>query len=166
MVENQAPRDLAQSGRQQIEEAILRLLDANPQGLRNVDIARALGLSFDFAGNYKNHVTYGVLGSLLARGEITRDDDTKFFFSKNGDTSGTELAKAGLDKIEAAILKLLAENPQGLRNVDIAVKLGLESEFRGGSRNYLTYTVLFGLMSRGEVGRNPDSKLFTLAQTQ
>ena len=44
---------LAQEGLQQIETAILRLLDANPQGLRNVDIARNLGLSFDFGGNYR-----------------------------------------------------------------------------------------------------------------
>ena len=33
---------LAQEGLRQIETAILRLLDANPQGLRNADIARNL----------------------------------------------------------------------------------------------------------------------------
>ena len=75
---------LARDGLRQIETAILRLLDANPRGLRNVDIARNLGLSFDFGGNYKNQVTYAVLGRLMERGDVARDPDTKFSSAEAG----------------------------------------------------------------------------------
>ena len=158
-------RALAQAGRQQIEDAILRLLDANPQGLRNVDIARGLGLSFDFGGNYKNQLTYGVLGRLLARGAISRDEQSKLFTSRNGDTTALDTAQAGLRQLEDAILRLLDANPQGLRNVEIAQLLDLHSDFQGGQRNYLTYTVLVSLVDKGKVswkgqGRN---KIYTRA---
>ena len=79
MVSDSNPHELAQAGLRQIEDAILRLLDANPQGMRNVDIARALGLSFEFSGKYKNHITHGTLGSLETRGLVSRDENSKLF---------------------------------------------------------------------------------------
>ena len=160
MVADSNPQELAQAGLRQIEEAILGLLDANPQGLRNVDVARALGLSFEFQGNYKNQLTYGVLGGLLDRGAIGRDDQTKLFTSRNGDTSNFDFAQSGLQNIETAILELLDNNPDGLRNVDIANRLGLSSEFRGSYRNYLTYTVLMSLQIQGKVNQDSGTKLF------
>ena len=162
---NLDPQSLAQAGRRQIEDAVLRLLDANPQGLRNVDIARALGLSFEFSGKYKNHLTHGTLGSLESRGLVSRDEDSKLFFSRNGDAPGKEAAQAGLANIESAILNLLSDYPDGLRNVDIANRLGLNSEFRGSYRNYLTYTVLMSLQSQGKVIRDSQTKLFTITET-
>ena len=162
---NLDPQSLAQAGRRQNEDAILRLLDANPRGLRNVDIARGLNLSFDFQGNYKNQVTYGILGGLLDRGVISRDEQTKLFRSRNGDTSNIDLAQSGLQNIETSIIQLLENNPAGLRNVDIADRLGLRSEFRGGYRNYLTYTVLMSLQSQGKVIRDSQTKLFTITET-
>ncbi len=154
-------QSLAQEGLRQIETAILQLLDANPQGLRNADIARNLGLSFDFGGNYKNHVTYGVLGSLMAQGKVSRDEGTKLFISKGRDTSAFDTATSGLRRIEEAILQLLEANPQGLRNVDIAGRLHLRSDFRGGQKNYLTYTVLMNLLQQGKVAWHKPSKTYT-----
>ena len=162
MVRDSNSVELAQAGLRQIEDAILRLLDANPQGLRNVDIARALGLSFEFSGKYKNHITHGTLGSLETRGLVSRDENGKLFFSRNGDAPGREAAQAGLQHIETAIIQLLENNPAGLRNVDIADQLGLRSEFRGGYRNYLTFTVLMSLVSQGRVIRDSRTKLFAL----
>ena len=79
MVDNLEPKALARIGLQQIEEAILRLLVANPQGLRNSEIAEALSLRSDFRGRQKDYLTYSVLGGLIARGKVDRDENTKLF---------------------------------------------------------------------------------------
>ena len=73
------------------------------------------------------------------------------------------LAQEGLRHIEDAILMLLEAHPQGLRNAQIADALGLRSSIRGGQRNYLTYSVLGGLMARGAVTQDSETKLFTIA---
>ena len=73
------------------------------------------------------------------------------------------LAQEGLRHIESAILMLLELHPDGLRNSQIAALLGLRSSIRDGQRNYLTYSVLGGLMARGAVVQNRDTKLFTKA---
>ena len=162
MSTNPNPQALARDGLRQLEDAILRLLDANPSGLRNVAIARGLGLSFDFGGRYKNQLTYAVLGGLLSRGVISHDPDTKLFTSIKPDTAQLETAQAGLRYIEDAVLQLLLDvHPQGLRNVDIAERLGLRSDFRGGQKDYLTYTVLVRLREQGRVRR--EGQLYTTA---
>ena len=74
------------------------------------------------------------------------------------------LAQEGLRHIEQAILMLLEANPQGLRNSRIADARGLGSSIRGGQRNYLTYSVLGGLMAREEVVQDPETKIFARAE--
>ena len=70
---------MAQQGLQLIEQAIIGLLEANPQGLRNAQIADLLGLHSDFRGNQKDYLTYSVLGGLIAKENVTRNDETKLF---------------------------------------------------------------------------------------
>ena len=70
---------LAQAGLRQIEDAILRLLEANPQDLRNSEMADLLGLRSDFRGRQKNFLTYSVLGGLLSKGQVDWDQNTKLF---------------------------------------------------------------------------------------
>ena len=77
-----------------------------------------------------------------------------------------EQAQQGLRQIEDAILRLLDGHPQGLRNAQIADLLGLRSDFRGRQKNYLTYSVLGGLLARGEVDWNQESKIFTRVKSQ
>ena len=71
------------------------------------------------------------------------------------------LAQEGLRHVEDAILMLLEAHPQGLRNAQIADALGLRSSIRDGQRNYLTYSVLGGLMARGAVAQDRNTKVFT-----
>ena len=80
------------------------------------------------------------------------------------DTAARVLAQEGLRHIERAILILLDSHPAGLRNSQIADLLGLRSSIRDGQRNYLTYSVLGGLMARGEVVQNRETKVFTRAE--
>ena len=49
---------------------------------------------------------------------------------------------------------------EGLRNVDIATILSLHSTVRGGRRNYLTYSVLGGLLAEGKVVWDERTKLY------
>ena len=68
----------AQEGLQQIENAMLRLLDRNPQGLRNAQIADLLDLRSDFLGNQKDWLTYSVLGGLIKQGKVTSHRESRF----------------------------------------------------------------------------------------
>ena len=84
----------------------------------------------------------------------------------NEDIAARELAQEGLLKIEDAIVRLLSRNPQGLGNSEIAGALNLTSDFRGNQRNYITYSVLGGLIAQDRVndkkiGRN---RIFTKVQ--
>lgn len=71
------------------------------------------------------------------------------------------LAQEGLRHIERAILMLLEDHPAGLRNSQIADLLGLRSSIRGRQRNYLTYSVLGGLMDKGKVAQDREISTFT-----
>jgi hypothetical protein len=61
-------------------------------------------------------------------------------------------AKARIE-LEGAILDYLEAHPDGAINSQIARDLGLESDFGGRQKNYLSYSILGGLMTRGLVKR-------------
>jgi hypothetical protein len=79
----------------------------------------------------------------------------------SSDAAANILAQEGLRLIESAILMLLEAHPAGLRNSQIADLLSLRSSIRDGQRNYLTYSVLGGLMARGEIVQNRETKVFS-----
>ncbi len=161
MNDNARAQSLAAEGLQQVENAIIELLNRNPQGLRNVQIANLLGLRSRVRGGQRNYLTYSVLGNLLDQGKILWDDETKLYSTVGADLTPQALGANGLRTIEQAILDLLRQNPQGLRNVDIATTLSLHSTVRGGRRNYLTYSVLGGLVADGKVAWDKQTKLYT-----
>jgi hypothetical protein len=70
-------------------------------------------------------------------------------------------AQAGLKQIQEAIVALLRREPDGLRNAEIAEALNLRSDFRGRQKDYLTYSVLGGLIDQGRVAWNQETKRFT-----
>ncbi len=80
------------------------------------------------------------------------------------DDAARILAQEGLRHIEQAILMLLDAHPAGLRNSQIADLLGLRSSIRDGQRNYLTYSALGGLMARGQIVQNRETKVFSKAE--
>ena len=71
----------------------------------------------------------------------------------------TTLAQEGLAKIETANMGLLEAHPEGLGNAQIANMLGLRSSFKGGHRNYLTHSLLGGLLAKGLAAQDEDTKL-------
>lgn len=77
----------------------------------------------------------------------------------------SERAKAARAELEGSILDYLRTHPEGAINNQIARDLGLESDFAGRQKNYLSYSLLGGLMKQGRVKREQigNKKLFKLA---
>jgi uncharacterized protein len=82
------PRERAQSAFRELKLAILEILEFNPHGLGNAEIADALDLRTDYAGGGKDYLTWSVLGVLLNEGLITRSGRKYLVASKtNSDQS-------------------------------------------------------------------------------
>lgn len=64
---------------------------------------------------------------------------------------GIQKAAEGLRLIEEAIVETLAAHPDGLYNSELARALELESKHGGKHDNYLTYSVLGGLLAKERV---------------
>lgn len=57
---------------EELEMCIEQLLRNSPGGLRNAEIADALGLRSSMNGNQKDYLTYSVLGILMQQGRVER----------------------------------------------------------------------------------------------
>lgn len=75
-----------------------------------------------------------------------------------------EKAQMGLELMKAAVLELAKANPDGIKNSDAAKYLGLQSDYGGGSKDYLSYSVLGLLMKEGRVGRSASGKHVALVE--
>lgn len=65
-----------------------------------------------------------------------------------------EKAQMGLELIKSAVMELAKANPDGIKNSDAAKYLGLQSDYGGGSKDYLSYSILGILMKEGRIERN------------
>ncbi|KAB7764240.1 hypothetical protein CEK69_18815 [Xanthomonas sp. LMG 12462] len=64
-----------------------------------------------------------------------------------------EKAQIGLEFLKSSILELARANPEGVLNSDVAKALGLQSDYLGGSKDYLSWSVLGLLMREGKMVR-------------
>lgn len=64
-----------------------------------------------------------------------------------------EKAQIGLGLLKEAALELAIANPPGLTNSEVSHTLGLQSDYLGGSKDYLSWSVLGLLMREGRVKR-------------
>jgi hypothetical protein len=69
-----------------------------------------------------------------------------------------EKAQIGLALLKEAVLEFAQANPAGITNSDAASLLGLRSDYGGGSKDYLSYSVLGLLMREGKLERDPRAK--------
>jgi len=69
-----------------------------------------------------------------------------------------EKAQLAIGLLKAAVLELARANRKGISNSDAASVLGLRSDYGGGSKDYLTYSVLGLLMRDGLLRRDGTSK--------
>lgn len=63
--------------------------------------------------------------------------------------------------IKDAVLELAKANQKGVTNSDAASALALRSDYGGGSKDYLSYSVIGLLMREGKLARAAKSKLHT-----
>ncbi len=64
-----------------------------------------------------------------------------------------ERAQIGLSLLKGAVLEFAKANSAGVQNSDIASLLGLRSDYAGGSKDSLSYSLLGLLMRDGKVER-------------
>lgn len=69
-----------------------------------------------------------------------------------------EKAQLGLSLLKDAVLELAQANPAGITNSETASLLGLRSDYGGGSKDYLSYSVLGLLMREGKLERKAGGK--------
>jgi hypothetical protein len=64
-----------------------------------------------------------------------------------------EKAQLGLSMLKDAVLELSIANFDGVTNSDVAHSLGLQSDYLGGSKDYLSWSILGLLMREGRLKR-------------
>lgn len=69
-----------------------------------------------------------------------------------------EKAQMALELLKSAVMELAKANPLGITNSDVAKYLGLQSDYGGGSKDYLSYSVIGLLMKEGRLQRTSNRK--------
>lgn len=69
-----------------------------------------------------------------------------------------EKAQLGLNLLKEAVLEFARGNPNGISNADTASLLGLRSDYGGGSKDYLSYSVIGLLMRDGLLRREGSAR--------
>jgi hypothetical protein len=69
-----------------------------------------------------------------------------------------EKAQLGLKLLKDTVLELAKANPDGIQNSDAVKTLGLQSDYQGGSKDYLVWSVLGILMREGKIKRVEGSR--------
>ncbi len=73
-------------------------------------------------------------------------------------SGAVEKAQIALEHLKGVVFEIVSANGDGVTNYDVAKCLGLQSDYGGGSKNYLSYSVLGILMREGKVKRLPNKK--------
>lgn len=69
-----------------------------------------------------------------------------------------ERAQLGLQLLKDSVLELAQSNAAGITNSDIAHSLGLQSDYAGGSKDYLSWSLLGLLMREGKMKREENTR--------
>jgi len=68
-------------------------------------------------------------------------------------TGVVEKAQIAVQMLKDAVLELAKTNPKGVTDSDLTKTLGLQSDYLGGSKDYLAWSILGLLMREGKVVR-------------
>ena len=69
-----------------------------------------------------------------------------------------ERAQTGLSLLKSAVWEFAAANESGVTNADTAKYLGLQSNYGGGAKDYLSYSILGLLRDSGDIERLANRK--------
>lgn len=132
-------RDIEAAGHQVMA---VRLVDAlsETQALKlEAELIAAFG-TVDTGGLLTNTVMPSGLGK-KARAQVVVPSGVK------------EKAQVGLSLLKEAVLEMTQANSGGVSNAEVASLLGLRSDYGGGAKDYLSYSVLGLLLREGKLDR-------------
>jgi uncharacterized protein len=69
-----------------------------------------------------------------------------------------EKSQIALEHLKSAVFEIAQANKEGVTNYEVAKCLGLQSDYGGGSKNYLSYSLLGILMRDGKIKRLQNKK--------
>jgi hypothetical protein len=104
---------------------------------------QALKLEAELISAYGTEATGGMLTNAVVPAGIARRVRADVTVPQGA----KEKAQIGLQLLKSAILEFARANRQGVSNSEAASLLGLRSDYGGGSKDYLSYS-LFGLLMR------------------
>jgi hypothetical protein len=97
-------------------------------------------------------------GGLLTNSVLPSGLSAKVRASVTVPSGVKEKAQLGLSLLKDAVLELARANVKGISNSDAASLLGLRSDYGGGSKDYLSYSIIGLLMREGKLERDGTSK--------
>ena len=103
-------------------------------------------------------------GGLLTNKVRPNPDNIKRNVGLNIPDGCYEKSQMALDLLKSAVMELAKANPSGISNSDAAKYLGLQSDYGGGSKDYLSYSILGLLMKEGRLARNGSRKHVVIAE--
>jgi len=115
---------------------------------------QALKLEAELIAAFGTEATGGLLtNSVVPSGTVSRT-------RKNitVPAGAVEKAQVGLEILKSAVLELAQANPEGITNSDASKTLGLQSDYKGGSKDYLAWSLLGLLMREGKMVRGEQKK--------
>jgi uncharacterized protein len=137
-------RDIVDAGGKVL---VTRLVDGltEPQALRlEAELIAAFGTE-DSGGLLTNRVLPSGLGRKARRSVVVPQ-------------GAKERAQLGLAMLKESVLEFVKANPRGVSNAEAASLLGLRSDYGGGSKDYLSYSVLGVLMREGKLSRDSSTR--------
>lgn len=116
--------------------------------------AQALKLEAELIAAFGTEATGGLLtNSVVPLGMIDREKR-----KVTVPAGAVEKAQVGLELLKAAVLEFAQANPEGITNSEASKTLGLQSDYKGGSKDYLAWSLLGLLMKEGKMVRGEKKK--------
>jgi hypothetical protein len=114
---------------------------------------QALKLEAELIAAFGTTATGGLLtNAVLPTGAVSRSRSDLII------PSGVkEKAQLALNLLKGAVVEFAQANPGGITNADVARTLGLQSDYGGGSKDYLSFSLLGMLMREGRLRRDETS---------
>jgi hypothetical protein len=137
-------QEIEASGAKVLVSRLVDALDEHQAMKLEAELIAAFG-TIDTGGILTNSVVPSGL-SKKARGSVVVPSGVK------------EKAQVGLSLLKEAVLDLARANPTGVSNSETASLLGLRSDYGGGSKDYLSYSLLGILMREGKLERSKTNK--------
>lgn len=114
---------------------------------------QALKLEAELIAAFGTEDTGGLLTNSIVPSGLTRVRESVVV-----PAGSVEKAQLGVELLKSAVLELAHANVGGISNSDAAKSLGLQSDYAGGSKDYLSWSILGLLMREGKMRRAEKKK--------